>query len=247
MEVRFSPNRPKSVTTKLVYPTKPIVNAWQPLSQLVAEETLGLSVEGNTAALTGEFENELISKKEFGGYSHATWSASGAHWVVEGAELVKESRNLEASLGTTKLETTIVGVKITIECDANKFVGSKIEAEGKSKGEMVWEKCTTNAAKCTVNETFKFKVKDQIVKKEAGAPEDEFKPETGEIFTEITLSGKECALTGKYKLEGNTIAALPSGEKQQVLHEISFSKTGGGKLTIGGNTATLTGLITAQL
>jgi hypothetical protein len=53
---QIRPEQTETVVTNIIYPEKPVVHVWQPLTQFVAEETLGLSVEGNTAALTGEFE-----------------------------------------------------------------------------------------------------------------------------------------------------------------------------------------------
>ncbi len=169
----------------------------------------------------------------------ASASALETRYMV-GANEVKGTEKIEAegTVGPAQLTSVILGEKIVIECTNNKLTGATLEAEGKSKGEILFNKCAVSVItggkreaqpKCVIKEiTFKFT--DLLIDGPGGVIEDEFKPSTGENFVTIVIenvSEKEvCTLKGSYETTGSYDAAAPEGELSATEHELLFTSTG---------------------
>jgi hypothetical protein len=88
------------------------------------------------------------------------------------------------------------------------------------------------------------KVKTALVENtETKTLENEFKPETGEEFTTITLQGASCALKEPFTVTGSQLCQIPEHEKEQPQHAIKC-ETSGSKLKAGGKPATYKGGLT---
>ena len=83
------------------------------------------------------------------------------------------------------------------------------------------------------------KFKDQLVGPEPGV-EDEFKPESGTTFTEISITGEGCAVkVSKAKIIGTQTCKLPGVETLAVVHEVGCTAAGS-KLKLGSEAAEFT-------
>ncbi|MGA2164763.1 MAG: hypothetical protein ABSH36_09870 [Solirubrobacteraceae bacterium] len=188
--------------------------------------------------------------------SSSAFAAAETRYFVEKTE-VSAANALEGTSGLAKLESTIAGTKIIIECQKDAATG-EIEKEGKSKGEIKFTECgelmqrntareKEKIAKCAV-ENITFKFIDLLVPGPGGSGEDEFKPASGSTFVTIVVGGTGCNATfkGSYEVEGTQICANPEGEVELVLHDIWCSSTGS-KLKLHKELASFTSLESLQL
>ncbi len=176
--------------------------------------------------------------------SSSAFATAETRFFVEGTEVTTATK-VEGTSGASQLESVIAGTKIVIECKKDAFTG-EIEAAGKTKGEITFEECKlfeikagkkTELPKCTVP-NIKFKFNDQLVSGSGATAEDEFFPTSGTLYVEFEITGGECLLKGKYKVETTAEkkgqrCALPSGEVEMEKHEIVCTSTGGSELRFG--------------
>jgi len=177
---------------------------------------------------TEHFEEHLCSKVGGG----EKWSylpiAAGKSFEVEGTS------------GISKLEGTVGGQKVIIECSTD-VAKVTLEPAGATKGSILFSGCKISSVtkgkktllKCVVNsvgepaEKIKLSFLDALVTGKGGGPEDEFKPTVAEKpFVEIETSGAECALVAKTPVTGTTICQLPEAEVGLAEHEIECSPSG---------------------
>lgn len=177
---------------------------------------------------TEKYTEHLCSaKSETGKWSFAA-IAAGKSFEVEGTS------------GVSKLEGTIGGQKVIIECSTD-VTKVTLEPAGATKGTITFSGCKIFSVtkgkktllKCVVNsvaeaaEKIKLTFLDVLVTGKGGGPEDEFKPAVAEKpFVEIETSGAECALVAKTAVTGTTICQLPEAEVGLVEHEIACSPSG---------------------
>jgi hypothetical protein len=163
----------------------------------------------------------------------ATASAATHAFKIEGTEIAKGvEETLEDDSFSGKMETTIAGLSISVQCEEDISTGT-IGEGGKSKGSIEFKNCfviETNKGKrvfltsCTVTEPVKAKFTDQLIEHSV----DEYKGEGGEeTFVELEIG--VCAIKGKYKVKGSQLCAVPESEFEKVIHE-SICTPSGSKL-----------------
>jgi hypothetical protein len=240
-------NEEESKKDTFNFPEKPVNRVWQPPGNQTGEETVGLSLAGQTASIIGEQVAELKSGAKFGDIVENKFNTEGTRWLIDDDTLT-ETFPVEGSDGTSRLESQVIGVKIAIECTKNTLAEASIGALGVSEGEIAYNECgkvkevkgkEEKALNCEVTTPIRLKVTDLVIGK---GLEDEFKPATPPIFAEIEVKGSACVLKGKYKLEGTYAASLPEGTVAKKEHEVTFTSAGS-KLTLGKEPATLTNTI----
>ncbi len=177
-------------------------------------------------------------------------------YFVEGKEVTgAEKYAFTGSVGIARLNTVVGGLKMVIECTANKLAGENLfEAEGKSKGEFNLESCTlyeviksgaleNKSEKCLVKTPVNLKYAAQLILGPGGLSENEFKPSTGEIFAEVVVEsapGKTCLIAADLQAKGSYAATTgPESEVEKKEHESVFT-SGGSKLKIGALPASFT-------
>jgi hypothetical protein len=190
----------------------------------------------NVGAKKGKFENGTCTKE-------------GPPEEYEWTEIAKGEKDaIEGTSTTSKLEGLVAGTTTTIECSEDTFTGS-LEEKGKSSGEVKFKNCKFFIVEssswkkvappgCKVKEPIEFKFKDELTE---GGPsrflEDEFKPESGELF--VTIEVTECTskmLDGKFEIKGTQLCALPESEAGMTEHEIVCTPSGG-RLKLGNEPA----------
>jgi hypothetical protein len=183
--------------------------------------------------------------------SAASAEAATHAYFIEGSEIAaKEKVEVQFTSSTSELESTIAGIKATIECEESGSIGN-LEEKGKSSGTFKLSTCrpidTSNKgveefpSNCTVKEPIEYKFNDELI----GAVEDEIKPEK-ELFGIITLEGEKCILSGKYELKGTGTCELSDGEDLRIDHELACTATGD-KLKLGTEPARFAGTFTVKL
>jgi hypothetical protein len=167
-------------------------------------------------------------------FSAVAATAAQAHeYKVEGSPLAGEKPFTVNSTGTFVLKGKPLGVNTTITCTAVKGSGT-LKAAGASNAALEFSSCTVTQVKnCGVSEPIPVTVGDQLI----GLGEDEFKPESGTTFTEVTLTGTSCSVKGTYKVEGSQVCEISSPGTEAVSHSLSCSETRS-SLTLGGRVAT---------
>jgi hypothetical protein len=193
--------------------------------------------EGGTEKYT---EHLCKTKAETGKWSYLP---------VEGAEVFK----FEGTSGVSKLESTLSGTRVIIECKKDKITG-ELEAGGKTKNTViVYEECKLfTVAKyiktlttCVVPNITTSKLNDLLVTGKGIGPEDEFEPaEAGGPFAKVVVEG--CALTSTESVLGKQICQLPEATVGLVEHELECSPSGGA-LTFGGKPASYYGSALVKL
>jgi hypothetical protein len=174
-------------------------------------------------------------------------SAQAHFYRVSGAELGAGAKDaLEANTETAQTQEllgTPFGVATHINCSKLATSG-EIEGTNKGKATLKYSECTvTKPANCTVKEPIEVKATTLLVGSEPGV-EVEFKPETSETFTTITLLGASCSIKEPFNVTGTQKCKLPSGETAAESHEIAC-ETSGSTLKAGGKTATYKGGVKA--
>lgn len=184
-------------------------------------------------------------------YATCTNVGSGGHWKdsactkaeANGAwdtVAVTSATAIEGTSGISKLKTEISSTKVVVICEKDTFVG-KIEAEGKSKATITYEKCSLEnettkekLGNCKVP-NIEAKVKDQLIANGA-VIEDEFTEEGAGPFANVVIEGSLCTLKGTYPVTGSQICKLPDGQKPAVEHPIECTAAGS-KLKFNGSAA----------
>lgn len=119
------------------------------------------------------------------------------------------------------------------------FKNIEVVGEQKVEGkEVVFELsgCTVvEPVGCSVPSTLKFEQLNAISEVAGEVDKIKFTPATGETIATIKLSG--CAAAGSYKLKGTATARVQAASRPS----LEFSSTSS-SLTLGANSATLTGL-----
>jgi hypothetical protein len=186
----------------------------------------------------------------------ASAAAATHSFVVEGTEISKGAKVEVRYMtdGGTKLEGSLGGIKVLIECDDNVGEGN-LEEKGKSTGGFKVERCylyeTSSKGKEAVTECsiepFEFKIKGELVSGsgDTASVEDELKPNEGTKFAEIEIKAKTCTLEGKYKFEGTQICGMPNYDSKRPDHEIDCTDTGS-KLKLSTEQANLNSLLTVE-
>jgi len=168
----------------------------------------------------------------------AAASASAHEFIVEGKTVAAgEQVAAEGTGGVVKIEKQVSGKTVTVECK-NSRSKNHLEKEGKTNGEVTFEKCAVvGLSGCRVP-NWKLRFSDQLVLFEA-ALADEFKPEPGQ--TELGVMEIEvCALKGTYAVTGTFTCALPGVGVERVEHEM-ICEPKGSSLKIGGDSASIAG------
>lgn len=171
----------------------------------------------------------------------ATASASAHEYQVEGGTVPQPIKG--GSKTVSKLEGTVLGEKLTIECTKQTINKGELLAGGKSNGEITYEGCSVKGqATCEVP-NIKFKVNDELT---GGPPvKDVFLP-TGANEEFVTIEIKVCGLKGKYPVKGKQTCNLPGGEEFAPAHNIECLPAGS-ELTLGTEPAHYTGTTEVSL
>jgi hypothetical protein len=167
-------------------------------------------------------------------------------WLpVEKAEVYA----FEGTSGVSKLESTLAGLRVLIECKKDKITG-ELESGGRTKNAVItYEECSlfevtkyvkVALPKCKIPTIKTNKLNDYLIAGKGAGPEDEFEPAEGTTFAEITIEGEGCALNSKTAVTGKQICQLPEAPVGQVEHEIECSPSGG-SLKLGANAASYFG------
>ena len=152
-----------------------------------------------------------------------------------------------AGTGNAILEGTLAGVKVTIECKEEHGLGTinNLGAMGESTATVHYLKCVVAAPagqNCKVlNELVLVNpTKDLLLLlTPSKGYRDDFSPETGNIFTEISINSCTTeALNGTFKVTGTAAA-----EVNNATSSLEFNKTSGSALKFGGNHALYTDTI----
>jgi hypothetical protein len=171
--------------------------------------------------------------------------ASAHEYLVEGKPVatgihIKFHGEALSTSGWLLLGTAFF-IKIHIVCEHIVFLGG-ILPEGKSLATITFSKCkvTEPAKGCIVKEPITAKTKGELVNEPV---ENKFNPESGTVFTEITLenNGTEtCSTKGTSKVEGSQRCKLPKAGEELLVHEI-LCEASGSELKFFGNAATFMG------
>jgi hypothetical protein len=174
--------------------------------------------------------------------STSAWAANT--WYVGGealAEGTKESVNLS---GET---ISITSEKKAIECKKAKG-SSRVENPSSKEAlgfltELNLTNCTTpKLPKCTVTEPIVVKNdKVAISSEETKEALATLTPETAEVFTEVNLTGTECAEKGKVKINGTDVATV-----NRATGELQFEASGSKLKIEGKEAATFVGKVTQE-
>jgi hypothetical protein len=176
----------------------------------------------------------------------STFASAATHnYKVELTELIG-SEEMEGNSQDAKLETTMGGTAITIQCqeDYSPSKESTIETGGKSKVvKLEFRQCIVYQARnkievltCVVKEPATAEAVDELV----GQGEDLFKEKGAGPFTKLTLEGSKCGLGNPITLEikGTELCTTPGSALEEVTHEL-ICTPGGSTLKWGVETAKL--------
>jgi len=194
------------------------------------------------ASATGHFEESKCEKEG---------TTKADEWLA-----ITAAKKITGTSGNSKLEGTVAGLKLIIECKKDKTTGTtnEIETAGKNKGKILFEECghpteilrgnRKELTACTVA-NIEFSFLSQLIAGKGAGPELEFKPSpsTSTLFVTIKITG--CALPEENKVEvaavGDGITcALPEAEVGLVVHEIACASTGDANLRFAGKAASFT-------
>ena len=179
----------------------------------------------------------------------ASASAEGPTWNVNKAKLVG-SKNIKSAVVVTKnFELKKKNNGLTVTCTTLKDNAGKITApDDNSATSLEFTKCTVTAPKeakehCKVKEE---KVVTKGVKSEvqAGTPlKVEFAPETGTLFTTITIQSSvgTCLQKGAFEVTGQATGEGTTLGTESKKQPLKFTTTSGSNLEFGGEKAEFTG------
>jgi hypothetical protein len=194
------------------------------------------------------------------GEAFTTSLGTPPNWVVAAKALSSgESRALaEATTVSTAflIKATFVSNEVKVECKALKAKGANVkgaETGAGGKGEVEALKFTecevvgALASKCEVSgKEFTTGAISGQLEEAGGVVKDKLTPKTGETLASVSFankSGGTCPATvkGTKNLKGSIIANLPQAGTEQAHRKLEFTATSGSKVTLGENTAELTG------
>jgi len=157
--------------------------------------------------------------------------------------------------GVSKLEGTLLGLRVLIECKKDSIKGEITAAGSTANVVIMYEECSlfevkkyvkTAESACTVANIETKPLNDLLITGKGVGPEDEFEPVTGTTFAEVSITGSSCALVSKEPVTGKQICQLPEGPVGKVEHEIECSPSGG-SLEFGKKPASYYGNATVKL
>jgi hypothetical protein len=162
-------------------------------------------------------------------------TASAAHvFKIEGTEITG-TEAIEADSFSGKMETTIAGLSVSVQCEEDVTSGGEIKTKGESKGNIEFKNCFVIKLNkgsrefltaCTVGEPVIAEFKDQLTEHSI----DEYKGAGAEeTFVELKIKGESCSIKGTYKVKGSQICSTPESEFEKVIHE-SICTPAGSKL-----------------
>jgi hypothetical protein len=192
------------------------------------------------AALLGAFVLAAIAA--------STATASTLQYVVHETRLVGEA-GIEGTGGeaNAKVESTIAGAKVTVQCKKT-ALGGALEEAAKSKETVELTECKLlegekELTACKVAEPVVAKLAGTLVGKEgietAEPLEEKLSPREGTEFAKIEVTGETCPAKGKYALTGSDDCLLPGGEEEATAHEFECTSSGS-KLKLGSEKASFT-------
>jgi hypothetical protein len=175
----------------------------------------------------------------------ASASAATHNYKVELTELIG-SEEIEGNSQEGKMETTVGGTSITIQCQED-YAPSKestIETGGKSKvAKLEFRQCIVYQSKnkmevltCVVKEPVTAEAIDELT----GQGEDTFKEKGAGPFSKVTLEGAKCALGNPITLEikGAELCTTVLSALEEITHEL-LCTPGGSTLKSGTEPAKL--------
>jgi hypothetical protein len=170
----------------------------------------------------------------------ASASAATHNYKVELTELIG-SEEIEGNSQEGKMETTVGGTSITIQCQEDYTPLNKentIETGGKSKAiKLEFRQCIVYQSKnkmevltCVVKEAVTAEAIDELT----GQGEDTFKENGGKPFSKVTLEGAKCALGNPITLEikGTELCTTVLSALEEITHEL-LCTPGGSTLKSG--------------
>lgn len=187
-------------------------------------------------------------------------AASAEQWTVgtegTGPGTTLSSETVSVSGGPWTLSSTVLGTTVELHAESvscTSGVECKIFGAGESSGKLTYNNVTVvKPANCTVpgGSITTNALKDKVIMDPTAASStvfDKFEPVTGTTFVEIEFGGELCALEGLVAPVAGTVTGEAShatgflSVQQSLTFGAAQQKTGGGKLTLGSNEATLTG------
>ncbi len=173
--------------------------------------------------------------------SISTFSSASAadHFIVEGTEITGTEEVPFVELGDSlMLETTVAKTEVVFSCEDAVSKGD-FESEGKSKREIALKDCTVyelskgkavSLTACTVVTPIEYKDTSVLIPNY----EEEMLP-NGETFFTLEVTGKTCAIEGKYAVTGYEVCETPAAEFEKVFHD-EICTPAGSELEVGKNT-----------
>jgi hypothetical protein len=169
-------------------------------------------------------------------------------YLSENGALVAGTLKIElkkaAGSGQAKLEGTLAGIGVLIECEEEHGAGtienSATSDMGESAVEVHYKKCHVvrpEGQGCLVlNELINVASAHGLLLLQGTSFRDDFSPATPPTFTTISIDGcSNSNLNGKFKVNGTASALV-----NNAISSLEFSSTTGSNLTFGGNLATYT-------
>jgi hypothetical protein len=197
-----------------------------------------------------------------GSVTSSAASAAGPYWRVNGSRLETGAKQAKVSAGATELKAKLLGIGLTIQCEAASVAGASIIGNETSQGQdeaksITFEKCKLVApAKCLVEPIKTLPVKSHLAINGTQIV-DLFEPTTGTAFTTITIKNgsEKCSVAGKYPVMGDIAAEVKPEGTEVKSGELLFpgtpikavKKEGGSEEAIGleignkGNPASFSG------
>jgi hypothetical protein len=228
----------------------------------VAKNTTAVTCVKVAQAKTGDFEDshcDKVNAKKEGEFGHVAIPINQTTKVVISNEKTKGATTTESTPTTFKGE--LAGAKLEGKCTVVTGEGSFTNEEpepgvhtGKGSGKVKATSCVVEKpAKCTVKEPLEIPGVGNPVEglgKEGKEMGGELKPETGKIFTSLTLEGSECSLKGKpLEVEGTAIVTgtpLPT-EKHTGATAILTNAMTKETLKLGGKPVEVSGTTTVRM
>ncbi len=201
------------------------------------------------AALCGALTLLIIS-----GIAASAASAAGPFWHVNGAPLKTGSKAITATAGVAELKATVLGLSVTIACEAAKAENASIVGNGTGQGQDVakaitFEKCSVSPKTCALTEgTIKtVEIKSHLVIFTNSLKEerigDLIEPTAGTEFTTIHLKNngtEECPFaTSPFPVKGKVAAEVKPEGTELTVGELAFPTVPITKVKLEGNEVTV--------
>ena len=170
----------------------------------------------------------------------AVASASASATIMPAYSTITGTLKIEskkvAGSGNAKLEGTLAGVTVLIECSVEKGGGSieNTAVMGLSTATVHYTSCTVAqpaGQNCLVTNGLVLVTSHDLLVLSGTKVRDEFAPESGTTFTTINIDNcTTTALNGAFKVTGTATA-----ETNNTASSLEFSSTSGEALKFGGN------------